>query len=154
MSSLAPVASPNSSAVRDDPNPFEQIFGHYAERLRDAPGARVLVRLAQTARRIPEPLLARLTASVVEIDDPQFIGNDIAVHLFEVSHCDARYANAMAFVSALEKRLRCYIDNPVAASAARGDLQERAAWWRMALNRASELSRWPAIVLTETTLAS
>lgn len=135
----------NSSAVCEE---LAQIFGLFAERLRDAPGARVLVRLAQTAKRIPEPLAARLTALVIQIDDPQFIGNDIACSLFDASHCSAKCANATAFASALEKRLQRYIDNPVAANNARSDLQERAAWWRMALSKAGELSRWPALVLT------
>jgi len=133
--------------VRDDPNPFEQIFGHYAERLHDAPGARVLARLAQTAKRIPEPLLARLTALVLQIDDAQFIGNDIAVHLFEVSHCDARCVDATVFVSALGDRLQRYIDNPIAANNARAVFSERVAWWRTALSCAGELCRWPAVVL-------
>jgi hypothetical protein len=85
----------------------------------------------------------------VQLDDVQFVGNDIAIHLIEIGFCDARYADAIAFVSALKKRLRRYIDNPLAASDARGDFHERAAWWRLALDRSAELCRWPAIVLME-----
>jgi len=131
----------------DEPNPFERIFTHYADRLRDAPGAGRLARLARTARRIPEPLLAELTALIVQLDDVQLSGNDIAIHLIEVGYCDARYADAVAFVSALGKRLQRYVDNPLAASDARGDFHECVKWWRMALGRAAELCRWPAIVL-------
>jgi hypothetical protein len=134
-----------------DKNPFEVIFELYAARLNDAPGASRLARLSRSAKRIPAPLLARLTELVVEIDDPQFVGDDIAVHLFDVSHCDAKCANATAFVSALGERLQRYLDNDLAAERARGVLRERAAWWKMALSRAGELCRWPAIVLMKTT---
>jgi hypothetical protein len=35
------------------------------------------------------------------LDDVQLVGDDIAIHLIEVGYCDARYANATAFASAL-----------------------------------------------------
>jgi hypothetical protein len=77
------------------------------------------------------------------------VGDDIAIHLIEVGYCDAKYANATAFASALAARLRRYIEHPIATSDARGDFRERIAWWCMAVARASELRKWPAIVLTE-----
>jgi hypothetical protein len=134
--------------VRNHPNPFEQIFGHFADRLRDAPGESRLARLARTAKHIPEPLLMRLTALVLQIGDPRFVGDDIAVHLFEVSRCDARYSDATAFVSALSERLQLP-QQSTAASNARNVFRERVAWWRMALSRAGELSRWPALKLAD-----
>ena len=133
----------------DEPNPFEQIFTHFAERLRDAPGAARLVRLARTAKRIPEPVLSDLTALVVQLDDVQLVGDDIALHLIDAGFCDARYADAIEFVSALRTRLQRYVREPRVASDARGSFKERVAWWRMALGRAAELCRWPVVILTE-----
>jgi len=136
--------------MTSDPNPFEQMFTQFAERLHDAPGASRLARLAKTAKRIPEPALADLTALVVQLDDVQLAGDDIALHLIDVGFCDARYADAVEFVSALRTRLQRYVREPRVASDARGSFKERVAWWRMALGRAAELCRWPAVVLTET----
>jgi hypothetical protein len=136
--------------MTSDPNPFEQMFTQFAERLHDAPGASRLARLAKTAKRIPEPVLADLTALVVQLDDVQLAGDDIALHLIDVGFCDARYADAVEFVSALRTRLQRYVREPRVASDARGSFKERVAWWRMALGRAAELCRWPAVVLTET----
>ena len=76
--------------MTSDPNPFEQMFTQFAERLHDAPGASRLARLAKTAKRIPEPALADLTALVVQLDDVQLAGDDIALHLIDVGFCDAR----------------------------------------------------------------
>jgi hypothetical protein len=135
--------------VPDDPNPFEQIFTHFADRLGDAPGAARLARLAQTAKRIPEPLLEHLAELIVRLDDVQLIGNGIFLNLIEVSHCDARYTDATAFASALAERLQRYLDKPLAADSAREVFRERTAWWRMALSRAGDLSRWPALVVME-----
>lgn len=98
ISSPAPRTSMN--CVVRDKNPIEAICGHYAAMLTDAPGAARLARLARTAKRLPDALLARLTELVEQIDDAQFIGNDIAVHLFEVSHCDAKYADATHLANA------------------------------------------------------
>jgi hypothetical protein len=109
------------------------------------------MRLAKTAKKIPEPLLADLAALILQLDDVQLVGNDIAVHLIEVSHCDARYPDATAFASALKTRLQRYASDPPVAKDARGDFRERVAFWRMALSRAGELCRLPAIVLVERT---
>ena len=49
----------------------------------------------------------------------------------------------------LRSRLRLYVRLPEVAEAAREEFRERVGWWRMALGRAVELWRWPAIVSTE-----
>ena len=150
MSSLAPTASRLGWIVADEPNPFETVLTHFAERLRDAPGAARLARLAKTARRIPEPLLADLTALVVQLDDIELVGADIGLHLIDIAYCDAKCAGAVHFLVKLRERLQRYVDDPRVASDARGDFRERVAWWQMALGRAVELCRWPAVVLMET----
>jgi hypothetical protein len=86
---------------------------------------------------------------VAQLDDVQLVGNDIAIHLIEVGFCDARYADAAEFASALRSRLRRYVRSPDVAEAAREDFRRRIGWWKMALGRAFELRKWPAIVLTE-----
>ena len=133
------------------PNPLEEIIERFAEQLPDAPGAARVARLAKTAKRVPAPLLADLAALITQLDDVPLVGNDVFIHLIEISHCDVRCADAVEFASALKLRLRRYVDDPRAASDARGSYAERVAWWRMALSRAGELCRWPAIVLMETT---
>jgi hypothetical protein len=77
----------------------------------------------------------------------QLVGSDISLHLIDVGYCGARYANAVAFVSALKTRLQRYLGKPDIARAARAEFRKRVAWWRMALSRTSELCRWSAIVL-------
>ena len=102
-------------------------------------------------KRIPGTLLDDVTALIAQLDDIELVGSDIALHLIDTAYCDARYTCATGFVSALEKRrLQNYVDDPRAASAARSEFRERVGWWRMALGRAAELCRWPAIVLMET----
>jgi hypothetical protein len=137
------------SVVTDEPNPFQSIFVHFAEQLRDAPGAARLERLARTAKRIPEPVLDDLAALVLQLNDPQLAGDDIALHLIDVAFCDARYADAVEFVSALRARLARYVREPRVASDARGDFRDRVVWWRLALARAADLCKWPAVVLME-----
>jgi hypothetical protein len=129
-------------------NPLDRILALFAERLHDAPGAARLTRLAKTAQRIPAPLLADLEALIEQLD-VQLIGDDIAAHLFEISHCDARCPDATEFARALKARLQHYIDNPLTANNARGVFRERTAWWRMALSRAGGLCQWPTTVLME-----
>lgn len=148
MRSLAPAPLKLSTVVTEA-NPIEKIFTHFAERLRDAPGAARLARLVRTATHVPEPLLDDPDKLIVQLDDVQLVGDDIALSLIDVGFCGVKYADATAFASALEKRLRRYLDDPRAALDARGDFMERNAWWRFALARAAELCRWPAIVLTE-----
>jgi hypothetical protein len=87
---------------------------------------------------------------IAQVDDVQLVGADIAVHLIDVGYCDARYAGAVHFVTALKKRPQRYVDEPRVGGAARAEFKERVAWWCMALGRAAELCRWPATVLTET----
>ena len=114
---------------------------------RDARGAARVARLAKTAARIPEPLLYDLATLITQLDDVQLVGNDMAIHLIEVGFCEARYADAVEFASALRSRLRRYVRSPQMAEAAREEFRERVGWWRMALGRAFELRKWPAIVL-------
>ncbi|MGY8634288.1 hypothetical protein RAD15_17570 [Bradyrhizobium sp. 14AA] len=144
-----PATSKPNSIVREEPNALEKVFAHFAERLRDAPGAKRLARLARTAGRIPEPLLEDLTALMLQVDDVQLVGSDIALHLIEVGFCDVSYADAADFASELRTRLRDYVRDPRVASNARGDLKDCVAWWSMALGRAAELCRWSATVLME-----
>jgi hypothetical protein len=124
-----------------DKNPFEVIFGMFAGRLNDAPGASRLARVAKSAKHIPDALLVRVIDLVAEIDDAEFVGNDIAVHLFDVGFCDAKYAGAIHFVSALERRLQHFLDNDNATDNARSVMRERAMWWKMAISKAGGLCR-------------
>jgi hypothetical protein len=133
--------------VSDDLNSFVQIFERYAEALDDAPHASRLARLARTATRVPDALLDDLAELIVRLDDVVLVGNDISVALLDVGFCDVKFADATAFSLALKRRLHSYVEDPEVAASARGNLKERAAWWRMALGRAGELCRWPAIVL-------
>jgi hypothetical protein len=134
--------------VAQEPNEFGKIVSHHAQRLSDAPGAKRLAHLAQTSKRIPEPRLD-LAAPMLQLDDVELIGSDISIHLIEIGFCDVRYAGAVEFLGALRKRLQNYVDDPRAAKDARAELKDRVAWWKMALSRAGELCRWPAVVLTE-----
>jgi hypothetical protein len=127
------------------------MFTHFAERLRDAPGAGRLARLARTAKRVPETLLTDLTALIAQLDDVPLVGADIALSLIDVAFCDVKYSDALAFAVALRTRLQEYVRDSRVADNARSDFRDRVAWWKMALGRAAELCRWPAIVLmTET----
>jgi hypothetical protein len=94
-----PTASQSSIVADEEPTPLDRIFKLFAEQLRDAPGAFRLRRFARTARHIPAPLLADLEELILQVDDPQFVGDDIAIHLIEVSHCDARCADAKSLRS-------------------------------------------------------
>jgi hypothetical protein len=96
-------------------------------------------------------LLADIEELVLQVDDVQLVGDDVAIYLLDVGFCDARCADATGFATALKARLQRYLDNPLAAKDARGSLKERVAWWRMALSRAGGLCQWPAIVLMEAT---
>jgi hypothetical protein len=92
-------------------------------------------------------LLDDLAALVIQLDDTELVGGDIAIHLVEIGYCNARYRDAIDFASALRLRLRRYVRSPLVAEAAREELKERVGWWRMAIRRAFELRKWPAIVL-------
>jgi hypothetical protein len=135
--------------MADDANSLETILSDHAVRFRAAPYASRVARLSKTAKRIPATLLDDLATLITQLDDLQLVGNDMAIHLIEVGFCDARYADATEFASALRSRLRRYVRLPEVADAAREDLRERIGWWRMALGRAFELRKWPAVVLTE-----
>ena len=101
---------------------------------RDAPGAARVARLARTAACIPEPLLDDLEALVIQLNDTELVGGDIAIHLVEIGYCNARYHDAVAFASALRSRLRRYVRSPGVAEAAREDFRKRVGCggWRWA----------------------
>jgi hypothetical protein len=86
---------------------------------------------------------------ILRLNDTPLVGNDIALHLFDVAFCEARYADATQFVAQLKRRLRRYIDKPAEAEWAPQHYKERVGWWHMALGRAAALCRWPALKLTE-----
>jgi hypothetical protein len=135
----------------DDPsNPLKQIFEQFAEKLHDVPGKARLARLAKTAKHIPEQVLDDLAALILQLNDLQLVGNDISIALLEVGFCDVKYTDATEFAAALRSRLKRYVQQPRVADSARNDFQDRRRWWGMALSRAAELCRWPAIVLMET----
>jgi len=120
-------------ALEEPDNPLEEIFRRFAERHCNAPGAARLARLAKTAKRIPEPVIAELAALVMQLDDVPLVGDDFALHLIEVGFCDVRYSDATAFASALTARLHRYAADPVWAGRSRGDLRKQVQWWCMAL---------------------
>ena len=130
----------------DDRNPLQQIFDAFAEQLNDAPGA---ARLARTAKFIPGALIDEVATLILRINDVQLIGNDLSAHLFDVGYCSSKYVDAAQFAAALRRRLETYLDAEEARYA-RLHFQERVAWFRMAISRAGKLSKWPALVLTET----
>ena len=68
-----------NSIVRDDPNPFEQIFNHYADRLSDASGAARLARLGRSAKRIRDALLEDVAVLIRRLDDVQIVGGDLPI---------------------------------------------------------------------------
>ena len=83
---------------------------------------------------------------MIQLLDTELVGGDIAIHLIEIGYCNARYHDAIDFASALRLRLRRYIRSAQVAEAAREDFKKRIGWWKMALGRAFELRKWPAIV--------
>ena len=86
---------------------------------------------------------------MIQLDDTELVGGDIAIHLVEIGYCNARYHDAIDFASALRSLLRRYVRLPEVAEAAREDFRKRIGWWRMAVGRAFELRKWPAIVLMD-----
>ena len=77
-------------------------------------------------------MLDDLAALVIQLDDTELVGGDIAIHLVEVAYCDVRYADAIDFASALRARLRRYVRSREVAEAAREEFRERVGWWRLA----------------------
>jgi hypothetical protein len=77
--------------VADDRNPLEDILRFHAEKFRDAAGRCPRRAARQDGEAHPWPLLADLEALIAQLDDVQLVGNDIALHLVDVSYCDARY---------------------------------------------------------------
>jgi hypothetical protein len=70
---------------------------------------------------------------VIQLDDTELVGGDIAIHLVEIGYCNARYHDAIDFASVLRSRLRRYVRSPDVAEAARAEFRERVGFWRMAL---------------------
>jgi len=70
-------------------------------------------------------LLDDLAALVIQLDDTELVGGDIAIHLVEIGYCNARYRDAIDFASALRARLRRYVRLPEVAEAAREEFKER-----------------------------
>ena len=65
--------------MADDPNPLEDILRFHAEKFQDAPSAARLARLAKTAKHILAPLLDDLAALLIQLDDTELVGGDIAL---------------------------------------------------------------------------
>jgi hypothetical protein len=112
--------------VADDANPLENILRDHAVRFRGAPYASRVAQLARTAASIPEPLIADLAVLILQLDDVQLVGGDIALHLIEVGFCDVRYTDAVDFAAALRSRLRRYIRKPREVRVPRGPSSRRA----------------------------
>jgi hypothetical protein len=73
-------------------------------------------------------LLDDLSALVIQLDDTELVGGDIAIYLVEVAYCNVRYADAIEFASALRSRLWRYARSPEVAEAAREDFRKRIGW--------------------------
>ena len=71
----------------------------------------------------PGPLLDDLAALVIQLDDTELVGGDIAIHLVEIGYCNVRCADAIDFASALRLRLQRYVHLPEVAEAARQDFR-------------------------------
>jgi hypothetical protein len=121
--------------VADDGNPLEDILRFHAEKFRDAPGSARVARLARTAARIPEPLLEDLAALILQLNDVEFVGGDIALSIIEVAYCDARHGDATDFAAALRSRLQRYVRTPEVAVAAREEVKKRIGSWRTAIGK-------------------
>lgn len=119
--------------IKPDNNPIETILIDFALKLDDAPCSGRLARLAWTARRLSKALIDDLAALIMQIDDTQFVGDDIAVHVIDVAFHDVRYSDARAFALALRTRLQAYVRDPCLASGARREFRECVASWKPAL---------------------
>jgi hypothetical protein len=135
--------------VADESNPLERILRDHAVRFRGAPYASRVARIARTAACIPEPLINDLAELILQLDDTELVGNDLALHLVDVAYCGVRVGDAIDFATALRTRLRRYVRLPEVAEAAREDFRSRIGWWKAALGRAFETRKWPAIVLMD-----
>jgi hypothetical protein len=133
----------------DDSNPLETILRFHAEKFRNSPGAARVARLAKTAGSIPDPLIDDLAELIVQLDDTELVGNDLALHLVDVAYCGVRVGDAVGFAAAFRSRLQRYLRSPEVAESAREDFAPRIAWWKAAIGRAFEIRQWPAVVLAE-----
>jgi hypothetical protein len=133
----------------DESNPLSTILNEHAERFKRAPYARAIARLARTARSIPDPLIDDLAELILQLDDVQLVGNDLALHLVDIAYCGVRVGDGTDFAAAFRSRLQRYLRSPEVKEAAREDFRPRIAWWKAAIGRAFEIRAWPAIVLAE-----
>jgi hypothetical protein len=137
----------------DDCNPLETILKDHAVRFQRAPYASRVARLARTAASIPEALIDDLAELIVQLDDTELVGNDLALHLVDVAYCGVRVVDAVDFASAFRSRLQRYLRSPEVAEAARENFTPRIGWWKAAIGRAFETRKWPAVVLVGTTFS-
>ncbi|BBO06568.1 hypothetical protein SG09_59180 [Bradyrhizobium ottawaense] len=86
------------------PNLLEQHFLHFAGKLADAPGAAHLAELAQTAKAIPAPVLASLTAKMARLN-PRAVNWTLATLAEEIADGCVHYGDATAFARALDRDL-------------------------------------------------
>jgi hypothetical protein len=119
----------------DGTNALEAILQFQALTLRDAPGAARVAKLAKTAKRIPASVLNDLEILILQINDTELVGADLALSVIGVAYCDERYADAIDFASAFRSRLQRFVRYPEFAAATRAELMERVASWRTALGR-------------------
>lgn len=87
-----------------NPNLFEQYFLHFAGKLADAPGAAHLAQLAATAKAIPVPVLASLTAKMARLN-PRAVNWTLATLAEEIGGGCAHYGDATGFARALDRDL-------------------------------------------------
>jgi hypothetical protein len=140
---------PSNTMMDDDSNPLHDILEFQAEKLRTAPGAARVSRLARTAKRIPASVLSDLEVLILQISDTELIGADLALAIIDIAYCDARIGDATDFAAAFRSRLQRYVRYPEFALATREELMKRVAWWRCAVGRALEIRTWPAIALAK-----
>jgi hypothetical protein len=133
----------------DGTNALEAILEFQAAHLRAAPGGARVSRLAKTAKRIPASVLNDLEILILQINDTELVGADLALAIIDIAYCDARIGDATDFAAAFRSRLQRYVRYPEFAVVTRAELMERVAWWKMAIGRAFRLCKWPAVILAE-----
>jgi hypothetical protein len=133
----------------DSNNPLQAILEFQAEKLCNSPGAARVARLARTAKRVPAALLKDLEILILQLDDTELVGADLALAVIGVAYCDERVGDATDFAAAFRSRLQRYIRCDEVAAAAREEFRKRIPWWKAAIGRALEIRAWPAIVLAE-----
>lgn len=77
---------------------------HFTAKLADAPGAAHLTELAATAKTIPVPVLASLTAKMARLN-PRAVNWTLATLAEEIADGCAHYGDATGFARALDRDL-------------------------------------------------